>query len=112
MTPAKPYIFINETLILNCTLHNSGTSIYSSSRLLFELSNVTVKDYVTAIDAKTIELRKPAVALEDAGLYHCFLHVESDEDKYVGSQEVQVECESAVNLLTYIEYRLPLIYCP
>ncbi|XP_041359644.1 uncharacterized protein LOC121375965 [Gigantopelta aegis] len=91
VSPSMPYKFVNETLVLNCTLHSSSTDTYNASRLFFEFNDATMEDYVTRLDNRTIQLKKVMITASDAGLYSCLLRIPSVGNEYVGSQDVQVE---------------------
>ena len=97
MTPRDPYILLNSTLALNCTLNQSFP--YDSSSLYFtHKPNMSIpekempEEYVTVVNNWTISLRKTIKSLDEAGTYSCKIRGDV-KHSVVDRQMVEVECK-------------------
>ncbi|GAB1601719.1 uncharacterized protein LOC106881088 [Argonauta hians] len=97
VTPVKPYLFIGETLVLNCTL--SGLrSRGKVSEMYFTHNTTTVipKESTTQLDISTRQLNISITSPRDAGEYTCLISSpiffrRITPPQIIGSQFVEVE---------------------
>ncbi|OWF40369.1 Protogenin [Mizuhopecten yessoensis] len=92
VSPDDPLVFVNETLVINCTLTSPNDDSNSSTLYFIHEHTPVNQSYHEVVDNGTLTFRKVA-ELTDAGNYYCHRRDISGVMGLVGGQQLEVDYE-------------------